>query len=196
MSTDDRSDATTSLIAHCEGDRKAVEELLPLLYGKLRALAGSMMREERAGHTLEPTGLVHEAYLRLVDVDRIDWNGKTHFYAMAARQMRRVLIDHARKHGAAKRGARPHRVTLNEAVAPRGGRQIDTFALHEALEKLARHNERRCRVAEMRIFAGIEHAEIAHVLGVSERTVKEDWRMARVWLSKELAGSSERGGPP
>ena len=187
MPSDDRTKATSSLLAHSRGDPQGAAELLPLVYGKLRALAGCMMRDERAGHTLEPTGLVHEAYLRLVDVERIDWNGKTHFYAMAARQMRRVLVDHARRRGAAKRQAQ--RVTLCEEVAPDGRPGVDVVELHHALEKLAHRNERRASVAELRLFAGLEHAEIAHVLGISERTVKEDWRMARAWLSRELAGT-------
>jgi len=194
MSSNNRSEVTSWLIAHSEGDPKVAEDLLPLVYGKLCALAGRMMRDERAGHTLEPTGLVHEAYLRLVDIERIDWKGKTHFFAMAARQMRRVLIDHARKRGAKKRGGGLQCVTLTEGAALGGEDRVDLLAIHEALEKLERRNERRCRVAEMRLFGGLRTSEIAHVLRVSERTVKQDWQMARAWLARELASGSERGG--
>jgi len=190
----ERSKTTDRLIASCNGDPGAVEELLPLVYDKLRALAGTMMRDERAGHTLDATGLVHEAYLRLVDIERVDWSGKTHFYAIAARQMRRVLVDHARRRGAQKRGGDARRVTLAEGIGSRRERWVDLFAIHEALDKLRLHNERRCRVAEMRLFAGLKFREIAHVLGVAERTVKEDWRMARAWLSRELAGEDDTGG--
>ncbi len=186
MSDDDRSGTTSRLLAHSRGNREAAEQLLPLVYDKLRALAGTMMRDERPGHTLDATAVVHEAYLRLVEVNRIDWNGKTHFYAMAARQMRRVLIDHARQRRADKRGGDFRRVTLTENIARGEGPWTDVVALHEALKKLGDRNERRCRVAEMRLFAGLQNAEIANVLGVSERTVKEDWHMARAWLSREL----------
>jgi RNA polymerase sigma factor (TIGR02999 family) len=184
-------DATQILAAHAAGDVDAAARLLPLVYRELRRLAGGYMRQERKGHTLQATALVHEAYLKLIDVTRVDWQGKTHFIAMAARQMRRILVDHARAHRAAKRGGDQQQVTLTEGVALTPDRALDPLILDDALEKLARENPRQCRVAELCCFAELEMQEIAYVLGVSERTVKRDWRVARAWLRRELARSGE-----
>jgi RNA polymerase sigma factor (TIGR02999 family) len=149
------------------------------------------MRRERPDHTLQPTAVVHEAYLRMIDISRIDWQGKTHFFAMAARQMRRVLIEHARKAGAKKRGARPQRITLKDDVALARDRTVDLLALQEALEKLARRNRRHAQVAELRLFAGLSEKEMAYALGVSDRTVREAWRVARAWLARELSSAGK-----
>jgi RNA polymerase sigma factor (TIGR02999 family) len=149
------------------------------------------MRQERSDHTLQPTALVHEAYIRMIDVDRIDWQGKTHFFAIAARQMRRVLIEHARKAGAQKRGARPQMISLDENLAVTEERTVDLLALDEALEKLAGRNERHAQVAELRFLAGMSEKETAFALQVSERTVREDWRVARAWLARELSPGHE-----
>ena len=180
-------DATRVLEAHQGGDPDAASRLLPLVYDELRALAGAYMRHERPDHTLQPTALVHEAYLRLIDITRVDWRGRSHFIAMAATQMRRVLVEHARARLAQKRGSDPQKVTLNEKVAVTPEHTLDPLAFDEALEKLARDSPRQSRVAELRCFAGLGMKEAAYILGVSERTVKRDWRVARAWLRRELA---------
>ncbi|MCP3997178.1 MAG: sigma-70 family RNA polymerase sigma factor [bacterium] len=181
-------DATTeALSAHSRGDPLAAEELLPLVYEKLRAVAGSYMKGERSDHTLQPTALVHEAYLRLIDVARMDWKGKTHFFAMAATEMRRVLVDHARARSARKRSG-GKRVTLHESAGLVEGQPVDLIDLSDALDRLAKLSARQCKVAELRFFGGLNVPETAFALGVSERTVKDDWKFARVWLLRELEG--------
>jgi RNA polymerase sigma factor (TIGR02999 family) len=187
LMTKSPSDATRNLTAHTAGDPRAAAELMPLVYKKLRALAGSYLRRERQGHTLQPTALVHEAYIRLIDVDKIDWQGRTHFLAMAATQMRRILVEHARAHKTKKRSAK--KVTLNEAVVGGSERSVDVVGLDDALDALARESPRQSRVAELRFFAGLSVKETAYVLDVSERTVNEDWRVARVWLARALERS-------
>jgi RNA polymerase sigma-70 factor (ECF subfamily) len=180
------TDATKTLTACATGDPDAAAELVPLIYAELRALARALMRGERADHTLQPTALVHEAYARLVDIRRVDWQGKAHFLAMAARQMRRVLVEHARKAGRQKRGSGRRRVTLADDLAVVPGSPVEILAVHEALEALAGDHPRRARVVELRFFGGLSATEIAHLLGVSERTVQEDWRLARIRLAREL----------
>ena len=184
-------DLTDSLTAHVGGSAKAGEELLPVVYGELRALAGAYMKSERPDHSLTPTAVVHEAYIRLIDNDRIDWQGKTHFLAMAAIQMRRVLVDHARARGAEKRGGDRVRITLDSGVALIPGEAIDVLALNEALEKLERLSPRQASVVELRFFGGLSIKETAFRRDISERTVKEDWRFARVWLRRELETSPD-----
>ena len=179
----------TELLAQVTDKPRAADRLLPLVYDELRALAARYLRSERAGSTLQPTALVHEAYLRLIEIDRIDWQGKTHFKAMAATQMRRILVDHARARDAKKRD-RGRSVTLTETLLSTTKPSVDLLALDEALERLSARSPRQGRVAELKLFAGLLTNELALSLGVSERTVKEDWRVARAWLMKELAGSS------
>jgi len=181
-----RTQATHLLDAHTGGDGRAVDELMPLVYAELRSLAARYLRGERPGATLQPTALVHEAYLRLIENERIDWQGKTHFFAMAATQMRRVLVEHARARAAKKRGAGGQRITLTEALARTPDPSLDLLALDQALTRLVARSPRQGRVAELTIFAGLFAREIAFSLQVSERTVKEDWRVARAWLMKEL----------
>lgn len=188
--TTGRDESTVELLAAAGGSADAAARLLPRVYAELRALAGHYFRGERPGHTLQPTALVHEAYLRLLHVDRIDWQGRTHFFAMAAKEMRRVLVDHARRRDAEKRGGELGRVTLSDAAAVGENRTIDVIALDQAIETVARTHPRRARVAELRIFAGLEVAEIPALLAVSERTVKEDWRMARALIGRALGGSA------
>ena len=185
---------TQALADHAAGDPDAASRLVPLVYDQLRALAGHYMRDERPDHTLQPTALVHEAYLRLIDIDKVDWRSKTHFIAMAARQMRRILVEHGRAHRAQKRGGALRRVTLSEGVALTPDRELDPLVLDEALQKLAERNERQCTVAELRCFGGLDMKEAAYLLGVSERTVKRDWRVARAWLRRELAAHTEGDG--
>ena len=183
---------TRTLLALRNGDRSAAKKVFALLYDELRALAAKHLGRERHGHQLQTTDLVHEAYLRMIDINRIDWNGKTHFFAMAARQMRRILAEHARKGGARKRGGSWERVTLGEDIGASPGQSIELLALEEALQNLAGKNSRQAQVAELRLLAGMSEDEIANVVGVSRRTVSEDWRVARARLSRDLAPL----GPP
>ena len=164
----------------------AAERLVPLVYNELRNLARRYMGRERGYQTLQPTALVHETYLRLLGLDRIRWRGKTHFLAIAATQMRRILVERARAARAQKRGANGRKLVFHEHLAVTAEPSIEILALDEALRRLTRKNPRRARVAELRLFAGMPMAELARTTGVSERTVKEDWRMARAWLAREL----------
>lgn len=169
------------------GDRQAAEKLLPLVYEEFRQLARHYLQQERANHTLQPTALVHEAYMKLIDQSRVNWQGRTHFFAVAAQAMRRILVDHARHHLRLKRGGGQHRVMLDENVALSAkDRDEDVVALDEALQKLADFDPRQAKVVEMRFFAGLSVEEVAEQLGVSKRTVEGDWTMARAWLSREL----------
>ena len=161
-------------------------ELLPVVYGELRRLAKHYIAGERRDHTLQPTALVHEAYLRLIDIDRMQWNSKTHFYSMAATEMRRVLIDYARARNASKRGGKAQRVLLQDETALADGPSLELLALDEALNHLSEIYPRQAQVAVYRLFAGMQVTEIASVLDVSDRTIKNDWRLARAWLAREL----------
>ncbi|MEM8930189.1 MAG: sigma-70 family RNA polymerase sigma factor [Acidobacteriota bacterium] len=165
------------------------EALMAEVYDELRRVAASYLRHERANHTLEPTALVHEAYMRLVDGDRVSYNGRSHFFAIGARVMRRLLVDHARKKGSQKRGGDWHQVTLDRAADPLFGREYsaeEILALDEALDRLARSDPRPAQVVELRWFGGLEVAEVARHLGVSKRTIEGDWAYARAWLAREL----------
>ena len=176
---------TRLLVAWGQGDEQALDQLTPLVYKELRRLAQWHMNGERPGHTLQATALVNEAYLRLVDINRIQWQDRAHFFAMAARQMRRILIDAARKHGNQKRGGDVQKVSLAEGlVVP--DRPEELVALDEALLALTQIDERRGRVVEMKFFGGLNVEEIAEVLGVSSDTVKRDWKLAKAWLGREL----------
>ncbi len=176
------------------GHRSAAEQLLPLVYEELRGLADRFLRRERRDHTLQPPALVHEAYLRLVHQDRVQWQGRAHFYAVAAQAMRRILINHARAHDADKRGGERDRVTLCDGNLPpsdhdsiRGfSEPVDLLALNDAMQRLERMDERQCRVVELRFFGGLTVEEAAEALGISQRLVKLDWKMARAWLYQQL----------
>lgn len=174
------------------GDESAAEQLLPLVYDDLRERAAHYLSRERSGHTLQPTALVHEAYLRLVDQTRVDWSGRTHFFAVAAETIRRILVDHARGNLTAKRGGQRNRVTLDEAVALSDERDVDLLALDEALDMLAKEDERAKQVVELRFFGGLTQVEVAQHLKVSERTVRNDWAWARAWLRRELDEGASR----
>lgn len=190
----DAKTRVTEIVAGLSGSTSgpaAAEQLFPLVYDELRRLAQSYMSREQRGHTLQPTALVNEAYLRLVDLSRIDWRGRTHFFAVGATVMRRVLIDHARGRKSLKRGAGWRRTTLGcELVAAHeDGLDLDELlGLNEALDKLRDLDARQARVAELRFFGGLRVAEAAEVLGLSKRTVEGDWTHARAWLRRELAG--------
>ncbi len=183
-----------SLVAQsAAGDADAAEALFPLVYDELRRVAASALRRERAGHTLQPTALVHEAFLRLAEADTAAWDNRAHFVAIAARVMRRVLVDHARKRNAAKRGTGEIRVPLEDVDVPAATLDVDLVALDTALARLATFDPRQARIVELRFFGGLSVPETAALVGASDRTVKRDWQIARAWLTREL--STSRGAP-
>jgi RNA polymerase sigma factor (TIGR02999 family) len=169
----------------------ALDRLLPLVQGELRRLAGRHMRHERAGHTLQASALVNEAYIRLIEVKQVQWQNRAHFFAMASRVMRRILVDAARAKGYQKRGAGGLKVSLDEAVAVADTPSQDFVALDDALNALEALDPRKCKVVEMRFFGGMSMEETAEALHLSAGTIKRDWRLAKAWLAREL-GSSAR----
>ena len=179
------SAVTTLLRAWRRGDQAAFERLTPLVYDQLRRRARHYLRGERPNHTLRPTALVHEVYLRLVNLDQVDWQDRSHFFALAARQMRRILVDSARARRYHKRGGGAVSVTFDEALAV-SRRDPDLVALDDALELLAQQDERKVRVVELRFFGGLTNDEIATALGISSDTVTRDWQMAKLWLRRAL----------
>jgi RNA polymerase sigma factor (TIGR02999 family) len=181
--------AVTELLrAWSDGDAGALERLMPLVEAELRRLARLYMGRERHGHTLQATALVNEAFLRLTGAQHIRWHDRAHFLGISARLMRRVLVDHARARGYQKRGADPQRVTLHEGLVATPDPALDVVALDRALEALAQVDERKSRVIELRFFGGLSVDETADVLHVSPDTVKRDWRLAKLWLLRELEG--------
>ena len=173
------------------GDPKAREELMPLVYGELWRLAQSYLRRERGDHTLQATALVHEAYLRLVEQNDVQWNNRGHFFAITAQAMRRILVDHARGHQAAKRGGEGEKIPIEDAFALSNDRPDAFLALDESLRRLAEVDSRQEQIVELRVFAGMSVEEIAEVLKISTATVKRDWTMAKAWLSLELGNRKE-----
>ena len=178
-------DVTVLLQRMKGGDPQAASALMPLIYKELHAIAAQHMRRERPNHTLQSTVLVHEAFLQLAGTDKIDWQSRAHFFALASRAMRRVLVDHARAVNADKRPGAHQQVELDSALEVQE-RVVDLLALNEALDRLATWDNRQSQIVEMRFFAGLNFEEIAEVLGISERTAKRDWTMARAWLHAEL----------
>lgn len=183
------SDITSLLERASSGDSRAADSLLPLVYGELRAHAERLMQQERIDHTLQATALVHEAYLRLVDQTRVEFNSRGHFFAIAARAIRQILVDHARTRGRAKRGGGAAPVPLDEGLVSAYEKSTDLLALDEALEKLAATHPRPAKIVEMRFFAGLTIDETAVVLGTSTATVEREWRFARAWLFRALGDS-------
>jgi RNA polymerase sigma-70 factor, ECF subfamily len=181
-------DVTILLQAMTNGDASAAEKAIPLVYKELHRLARSHMGRERSDHTLQPTALINEAYLRVVH-DPIDWKNRQHFIAVVANLMRRILVDHARTRHAKKRGSSLKQVDLNEEVVIRRQDSNELLALHEALNRLEKLNARQAKVVELRYFAGLSVEEIGEILSVSQRTVKRDWALARLWLFKEVQKS-------
>lgn len=181
-----RHEVTQILRDWSEGDEQAPERLMPLVYDEMRRLARSFLAKERRDHTLQPTALVNEAYMRLVDQTRANWQNRAHFYGIASSMMRRILIDHARARVTDKRGGAAVRLSLEDVQAPAEQRAAGFIALDEALERLARLDARKSRVVEMRFFGGMTDEEIAAALGVTTRTVLRDWKKARLWLYREL----------
>jgi RNA polymerase sigma-70 factor, ECF subfamily len=177
---------TVLLCAINRGDAEAASRLVPLVYRELRRLAASYMRRERPDHTLQPTALVHEAYLKLVEQRAVNWQSRAHFFGVAAQLMRRILIDHARGHLRQKRGGEIQKVSLDEALAFFDQRAEEVLAVDESLQRLAHMDPRQARVVEMRFFAGLSVEEVAEVLQVSRKTVKRDWSVAKAWLYADL----------
>src|SRR5262245_41023479 len=181
-----RHTTTVVLAEAAGGDQAAAAKLLPMVYNELRALAAAALRRERCDHTLQPTALVHEAFLRLIDQSHAEYKSRTHFLAIGAQAIRRILVDYARQHHAAKRGGDRLRVTLDQAAGTAGSSVIDMLGLDEALARLAQLDERQGKVVELRFFGGLSVEETAAMLDVSPRTIEEDWRMAKAWLKREL----------
>jgi RNA polymerase sigma factor (TIGR02999 family) len=179
---------TDLLLAWGNGDRAALDELLPIIHQELRRLARLQMRGERPNHTLQTTALVNEAFLRLVELRRIGWHDRTHFLAISARLMRRILVDHARSRGYEKRGGGAAAVALDDAVVAATEPGMNFVALDDALQDLARLDARKSRVVELRFFGGLSVAETADALDISPETVMRDWRFAKVWLLRQISG--------
>jgi RNA polymerase sigma-70 factor, ECF subfamily len=179
---------TGLLLAWRTGDEAALERLVPIVHGELRRIARRCMAGERAGHSLQATALVNEAYLRLVDVQHVNWQNRAHFLAMSARLMRRILVDYARSKGYRKRGGGAVKVTFDEGLPVVGASDQDLVAVNDALEALAKVDARKSRVVELRFFGGLSVEETASVLKVSPDTVMRDWKLAKAWLLRELRG--------
>ena len=182
---------TQILMDWSEGSADAADRLMPLVYDELRQLARGYLQRERPDHTLQATALVHEAYLRLVDQTTITCQNRAHFLAIAARQMRRILVDHARRHRAQKRDGEREKVEFDEALSPTASRSVDLIALDDALQDLAKLNPRHCQIVELRFFGGLTFEEAGEVLDVSSRTAEREWRMARAWLHRVVFGGEQ-----
>jgi RNA polymerase sigma factor (TIGR02999 family) len=187
------SDPLTRNITHLlkewsEGDQQALDELTPLVYEELRQQAARYLRKERPNHSLQATALINEAFLRLIDVKDVQWQNRAHFFAIAANLMRRILVDHARRRDAEKRGGSQVCLTLDEGLAWANEPDVDLLAIDEALDRLAIIDEQQARIVELRFFSGLTVEETATALGVSPKTVKRDWSVARAWLKREIGG--------
>ena len=181
---------TQLLLAWGDGDKQALERLMPLVYKELRRLAKNYMRGQRSDHTLEATALVNEAYLRLIDSSQVQWQNRTHFFAISAQLMRRVLVDFARSKKAEKRDGERHKVTFDEKLPISLEKESELIALDDALNRLSEMNERQSKIVEMRYFGGLTEDEIGEALDISARTVRRDWSFARAWLFRELNKSA------
>ena len=184
------SEITKLLSEWSGGNQTALAELTPLVYRDLHQRARSYLRRERPEHTLQPTALIHEAYLRLIDDKPAEWNSRAHFFAVASRVMRQILVDHARRHSAGKRGQGVANLSLEEALVPSRSNNMELMALDEALDKLATFDERKARIVEMRYFGGCTVEETAEVLGVAGITVMREMRVAEAWLRRAMLGES------
>jgi len=180
---------TDLLLAWSDGRREALDDLMPLVYEDLRRVAAGYMRREALDHALQPTALVHEAYVRLIDQRQVKWRNRAHFFGMAAAMMRRILVDHARRRRAEKRGGGLELVTLDEEVASGGAKEIDVLALHESLERLAAFDPQQERIVELRFFGGLTIEETAEVVGISPATVVREWTIGKAWLRADLSSS-------
>ena len=187
MTAPSKTHITELLVAWSGGDRGALDQLMPLVYNELRRQAAHHLRRERFDHTLQPTALVNEVYLRLVDQHRVSWQSRAHFFGVAAQLMRRILVSHARVRGAAKRGGDAHRLTLDEGMALSPERDVSLLALDDALTKLEAMDAEKGRMVELRFFSGLSVEETAEILGVSPRTVDRQWQTAKAWLHREMS---------
>lgn len=183
---DPGSPITELLVRWRDGEAKALDALIPLVYGELHHMARRYLRSERRGHTLQPTELLHEAYLRLADQSRVAWQNRAHFYGVASTLIRNILVDHARTHRANKRGGSAYRLSLDSAIDVAGCQDVDLLALDDALVKLNRYQAELCRIVELRFFGGLTIEETAQVLNVSDSTVKRQWILAKTWIFREL----------
>jgi len=181
------ADVTRLLADWSQGNEQAFEQLAPAVYDELRRLAARYLSRERSNHTLQPTALVHEAYLRLIDQSRVEWQNRAHFFGVAAQMIRRILVDHARAHQAAKRGSGAVHFAIDDALDAAAPRDLDLVALDDALATLATLDPQQSRVIELRFFGGLSVEETAEVLGISPATVKREWAAARAWLYRELS---------
>jgi RNA polymerase sigma factor (TIGR02999 family) len=187
-------DGVTQLLADWQaGDDRALEQLMPLVYGELRRLAGRYLNREREGHTFQTHDLIHEAFLRLIGQRQADWQNRSHFFAIAAQMMRRILVDHARSRGALRHGGDVRQLVLDDLADIAVQRDADLVALDEALTELAKVDESLARIVDLRFFGGLDHDEIASLLGVSNPTVRRRWRVAKAWLYRQL---SDGEAPP
>jgi RNA polymerase sigma-70 factor, ECF subfamily len=193
MATPTTEQITRLLAGWCRGDRAALDELTPLVYDELHRIAHRYMRREKPGHTLQTSALINETYLRLIDQREARWQNRAHFFAIAARMMRRILVDQARRKAYAKRGDNPLRVSLDEGMAVAGCRQTDLVALDDALKDLETLDERRSRVVDMKFFGGLTLDEIAQALEISVPTVEREWRAAKAWLHRAMTSGQEAG---
>ena len=185
-------DVTMLLKQVSNGNRDVLAELIPLVYDELRRLAAYHLRQERSNHTLQATALVHEAYLRLVDQRHVDWKNRSHFFGVAAHLMRRILLMHARKHHAAKRGGSAQKISLDEAIVFTREKSAELIALDELLTQLTALDPQQARVVELRFFGGLSVEETAHLMDISTATVKRDWAMAKAWLAREMESVAGR----
>jgi RNA polymerase sigma-70 factor, ECF subfamily len=186
MSESAPNEITQQLIAWSKGDETALEQLIPAVYQELRRMADRCLRGENAGHSLQPTALVHEAYLRLIDQTKVEWHNRAHFFGVAAQMMRRILIDHAKAKHRAKRGGGAQRLSLDETANYTHERAAELVALDDALKELSEIDERKSRIVELRYFGGLTVEETAQVLSISDKTVMRDWNLAKAWLYQQL----------
>jgi RNA polymerase sigma factor (TIGR02999 family) len=188
MVEDNQGEVTQLLVKWQEGDRSALDRLMPLVYQELRLIAGRLARRHQSSPTVQSTALVHEAYLRLIDQNRTDWQSRAHFFGVAATIIRNILVDHARSRAAIKRGGPLSSLSLDEAFATPGKRDVELVALDDALVSLAKIDPQQSRIVELRFFGGLSIEETAAVVGISPSTVKRDWIMAKTWIFRELSG--------
>ena len=186
MNAQPPADVTQLLLQWGKGDASALNQLMPLVYDELRRLARRCLRRERQGHTMQTTTLVHEAYLRLIDQSRVNWQNRAHFFGVAAQIMRRLLVDHARKHNAEKRGQDFQKLSLDENIDRAVERSAELIALDDALKTLATFDQQKARMVELRYFGGLSIEETADVMGVTPTTIKRHWRLAKAWLHGEM----------
>ena len=184
---DTPNEITEQLIAWSKGDEAALDALIPAVYQELRRMADSHLRGENAGHSLQPTALIHEAYLRLIDQKRVEWQNRAHFFGIASQMMRRILVDHAKAKHRVKRGGTSPKVSLDETINLGSERAAELVALDDALKVLDELDQRKSRIVELRYFGGLTVDETAQVLGVSDKTVMRDWNLAKAWLYQQLS---------